>query len=201
MKEFLTDIQILNALQSGEEHAFDHVYGLYYKPLCYFAEKIMGSPVIAEDMASESFIKLLQKKPTFDSLNQLKSFLYTSTRNSCYDLLRMKKRHDHSHAEIRYLASEPQEEIENRIIQAEVLNAIYTAIEQLPERYKNVVRMALVAGMNNDEIASETGMANQTVRNHKSEGLKLLRLVIYQNKDLSSVVLVICMLQLEFLTR
>ncbi len=197
MKEILNDNQVLSALQLGDEHAFDHVYGLYYKPLCYFAEKIMGSPVIAEDIASESFIKLLQKKPTFVSLNQLRSFLYTSTKNSCYDQLRMKKRHDHSHAEILYLASVPEEEIENRIIQAEVLNAVYNAIEQLPERYKNVIRMALVAGMNNEEIANETGMAHQTVRNHKSEGLKLLRLAIYKNKDLSSLVLLLCMLQLE----
>ena len=197
MKVFVNDNEILPALKKGDANAFDYVYKLYFKPLCYFAEKIMGASDIAEDIVTESFVKLLQKNPDFETLINLKSFLYTTTRNGCFDELRMKKRHENIHLEMRYLATLSEEEIENNIIQAEVLQAIYTAIEELPDKYKNVAKLALVEGKNNDEIVTETGMAYQTVRNHKSEGIKLLRLALFKNDDLSSIVLLYCLLHLS----
>ena len=194
MSPFLSDNEVLLALQSGDNAAFDHVYSSFFKPLCFFAEKITGDAVIAQDMVSDTFVKLLLKKPFFESLENLKSYLYTSTRNSCLDHLRMEKRHQESHASIRYLSDEAQNEIEGNIVMAEVLNAIYVAIEGLPEKYRQIVKLSLVDGMNNEEIMSETGMAYQTVRNHKSEGLKLLRLAVFKNDELSSSLLIYCML-------
>ena len=194
MKTYINDTDILAALQQGDSDAFNHIYKLYFKPLSYFAEKITGSNVVAEDMATETFVKLLQKKPTFDSLQNLKSFLYTTTRNGCYDQLRMKKRHELSHLEIKSMAVLSEDEIEQNIIMAEVLQGIYAAIEGVPEKYKQVIKLALVQGKDNDEIVAETGMAYQTVRNHKSEGIKLLRLALYNNTDLTSSTLLLCLI-------
>lgn len=189
MMRYENDRTLLIALQNGENPAFDHIYHLYFKPLCYFAEKLTGDPHTAEDMVAESFTTLLRKKPKFETFAALKSYLYTATRNRCYDHLRAEKRHKVSHKELQYLTIDNENNIEAQIIRAEVLNAIYTAIETLPERYKQVVRMALVEGKDNDEIVTETGMAYQTVRNHKSEGIKLLRLAIFRNGNLSDLAL------------
>jgi RNA polymerase sigma factor (sigma-70 family) len=197
MKLFLNDTDILLSLKKSDPDAFEYVYGLYFKSLCYFAEKITGSSVHAEDIATESFVKLLQKSPDFETLANLKSFLYISTRNGCYDQLRMKKRHETSHLEIRHLAPLSEDEIENNIILTEVLQAIYSAIEKLPLKYKNVVRLALVGGKDNDEIATETRMANQTVRNRKSEGIKLLRLALFKNDEISRSALFLCLLHIS----
>jgi RNA polymerase sigma-70 factor (family 1) len=195
MNVYATDMEILQALKKGDAHAFDHVYSLYFKPLCYFAEKITGDGLNAEDIATESFVKLLQKNPDFETLHHLKSFLYTSTRNACYDQLRMQqKRHVQTHSELGYLAEKSEDETEHAIIMAEVLQAIYTAIERLPNKYKRVVKLALIEGLNNDEIAVETGMAYQTVRNHKSEGIKLLRISLFKDGTLSPSTLICCLL-------
>jgi len=194
---FSNDNELLIALRNGDSHAFEEIYGLYFKPLCYFAEKITSDGMAAEDMATESFVKLLQKKPEFETLNHLKSYLYTTTRNGCLDLLRMKKSHDHVHSDMLYMASISEEETERAIIMAEVLQAVYNAIEKLPAKYKGIVKLALVEGKDNEEIAVETGMAYQTIRNQKSEGIKLLRLAIFKDPDLSPTAIICCLLYLS----
>lgn len=194
MRTFSNDAELLACLKKGDTLAFDHVYSLYFKPLCYFAEKITGINASAEDIATESFVKLLQKNPDFETLRHLKSFLYTSTRNACLDLLRMQKRHDQTHSEIKYLAGISEETTEHAVIMAEVLQAIYTAIDQLPDKCKSVVKLALIEGLDNEQIATETGMNYQTVRNYKSEGIKLLRISLFKNGNLSSTAIFCCLL-------
>ena len=188
MRILTGDTELLNALKQGESHAFTDVYGMFYKPLCYFAEKITGDSSHAEDIATESFVKLLQKNPDFETLQHLKSFLYTTTKNACYDYLRMQKRHEQTHTEMKYLADISEEETEQAVIMAEVLQAIYTAINQLPAKYKTVLKLSLIEGLNNDEIVEQTGMAYQTVRNHKSEAIKLLRISLFKNERISTFV-------------
>ncbi len=189
MRVLTGDTELLDALKQGESHAFNEVYGLFYKPLCYFAEKITGDSSQAEDIATESFVKLLQKNPDFETIPHLKSFLYTTTKNACYDYLRMQKRHEQTHTEMKYLADISEEETEQAVIMAEVLQAIYTAIDQLPDKYKAVLKLALIEGLSNDEIVAQTGIAYQTVRNHKSAAIKLLRISLFKNSSISSFVL------------
>src|SRR6266498_2637097 len=92
MRVFANDNELLIALKQGDNNAFNHVYSLFYRPLCYFAERLTGQHEIAEDVVAESFIKLLQKKPDFSNVKKLKSFLYTVTQNTCIDILRRNKK-------------------------------------------------------------------------------------------------------------
>jgi RNA polymerase sigma factor (sigma-70 family) len=197
MIDFENDIVVLTALEKGDTDAFNYIYDLYFKPLCYFAEKLTNDNELAQDMASDSFLKLLQKKPHFDTLLRLKSFLYTTTRNSCFDQLRANKRHAGSHREMQYLFGDDEKSIEHAIIRTEVLNAAYTEIEKLPEKYKQVAKLALLEGKDNDEIVQETGMAYQTVRNHKSEAIKLLRLNIFRKGHLGDAATIYCIIWLS----
>jgi RNA polymerase sigma-70 factor (family 1) len=194
MRILYNDAELLAYLKRGDAPAFDQVYNLYFKSLCYFAEKITGDGASAEDIATESFVKLLQKNPDFETLQHLRSFLYTSTRNACIDLLRMRKRHYQAHSAIKYLAEISEEATEHAVIMAEVLQAIYSAIDLLPDKCKSVVKLALIDGLDNEQIANKTGMTYQTVRNYKSEGIKLLRISLFKNGGLSSTTLFWCLL-------
>lgn len=189
----VNDIELLRRLKQGDTVAFDYIYDLYYKPICFFSEKILTNQLLAEDIATESFVKLLQKNPEFDTIQQLRSFLYRTAKNACIDELRSQKRHLQSHEEIRSISPVAEDVIEKALITAELLQFIYLEIEKLPERYRNVVRLALVEGMENEEIVERTGLANQTVRNHKAEGIKLLRLSLLHNRGVSPILL-LCIL-------
>lgn len=189
MQPELTDIELLSRLKLGDELAFDHVYGLLYKPLCFFAEKMVNDSNVAEDIVTDCFVKLLEKKPDFETLLQLKSYLYNSVRNACIDEIRMQKRHQQVHHLMEQEGEPTVEEAGHALIMSEVLFAVYQALNKLPEKYKEVVKLSLLEGLSNSEIALKTGLAYQTIRNHKSEGVKLLRTSLLNNRDFSVVVL------------
>ena len=184
------DMIFLQALRQQSSTAYDRLYADFYRPLCYFAEGLIHDPAAAEDMVTESLIKLLQEVPEMHSVRQLKAYLYTITRNACYDFLRASQRHRHSHEELGYLQPFDTETAERQLIRAEVLQAIYAAIEGLPERNRNIVKLALLEGRKNEEIAAELHITDQTVRNRKSEGLAMLRLILKNQYGLSSTAII-----------
>lgn len=196
MKGYDNEMNFLHALRQGTLVAFDQLYASYYRPLCYFAESLVSNADSAQDIATESFVKLLQKSTSFDSTQSLKTFLYTITRNACYDHLRATHRHESSYAEIRYLSNEQNDNAEQQMIRAEILQATYSAIEQLPKKYKGPIKLALLEGKKNEEIAEDLHMAPQTVRNRKSEGFKLLRIALSRKLNLSQLIISYCLSQL-----
>lgn len=188
--------ELLSRMVKGDEAAFSSIYHELFRPLCYFAEKLTGNREQAEDIAAESFVKLLHAENRswdFKSWSELKSFLYTLTRNSCLDFLRRRKLQGNIYSELLQKAENSNNEIEEAIITAEILQTIYTAIHNLPDRYRNVVQMALVDGLSNEEIEKATGMASQTIRNHKYEGIKLLRLSLSNDAARSTGLLIACL--------
>ncbi|HRE51202.1 MAG TPA: sigma-70 family RNA polymerase sigma factor [Flavitalea sp.] len=189
MRRYHDDMAFLDALRQRKAEAFDELYAAYYRPLCFFAENLVGNADAAQDLATESFIKLLDFSGSFDSTKGLKSFLYTVTRNACYDHLRAIRRHKGSHAEITRLSDEQYDNAERQLIRAEVLQAIYAAIEKLPRKYKGPIKLALLEGKKNEEIAEDLSIAPQTVRNRKSEGIKLLRVALSQQQNLSPLII------------
>lgn len=187
MQPFTNDTEILQDLKQGEVYAFDHVYHLYYQQICFFAESIVGNSALAEDLATESFVKILQKKPDFNSIQQIRSYLYTATRNSCLDYIKAQRRHEKSHQELKLRNQISEQTIEELIISAEVVKYVYLAINNLPERYRSVIKLALIEGLSNEEIVASTGMAYQTVRNHKHQGIRLLRTELLNNKSIGAL--------------
>jgi RNA polymerase sigma-70 factor (family 1) len=184
MGDFNYDISFLKQLNDKKSEAFDQLYALYYRPLCYFAEGMVGNGETAQDLATESFIKLLQKPNHFDSTQSLKSYLYTITKNGCLDHLRKLRRHEDAHLEIMHRTEAGYDDAEHQLIRAEVLQTIYQAIEKLPLKYKQIMELALFFGKRNEEIAEHLQMAAQTVRNRKSEGLKILRMALHEHENL-----------------
>lgn len=78
-------------LGNGDEKAFDQIFKLLYKPLCFFAYKILLDQDQAEDLVQDNLLKFWQRKQAFDSFAKIQSYLYVSVRNSCYDELAHQK--------------------------------------------------------------------------------------------------------------
>ena len=86
------ELNIIPAFKQKDAKAFACIFKLHRKALVYFAEKILGIREEAEDIVADSFMKLWAKHADFESLPQIKSFLYVVTRNSCLNFLKYAKR-------------------------------------------------------------------------------------------------------------
>ncbi len=164
--------------KNGEELDYQQVFQLYYRPLCYFAQKILKDQTEAEDIVTESFIKLLTT--TFNGIHpgELRSFLFAITRNSCIDFLRKQKRILESTKQPAVNHEGDGSILENEMLFAQVLQMIYAEIENLPEQSRHVFKGIYFEGKGTDILAAELSISRQTVLNHKSRAVHLLKTAI-----------------------
>ncbi|MFK8101404.1 MAG: RNA polymerase sigma factor [Saprospiraceae bacterium] len=79
-----SDEQLVLALQSGEEGAFNELYERYAKRMFGFFRRMMhGKENQANDMLQELFLKLIEKKETFDPRRNFTTWFFTLARNMC----------------------------------------------------------------------------------------------------------------------
>jgi RNA polymerase sigma-70 factor (family 1) len=183
----------IKKFRQGNEDATRHLFKTFYKPLCYFASNLTGNQQESEDIVIDSIIKLLEKRKDFESLPGIKSFLYVTTRNACFDYLRSEQRHGRSHQELLYLTGEADSQVENEMIKAKVLQEIFVQVETLPTQCRKIFKLLFFKGLSTAEIANQLGLTARTVLNQKTRAIHLLRNTLL-GKDLLPAAIFILLL-------
>lgn len=165
-------------LRSGNSQAMISFFNLYYAPLCYFAERLLHDRPAAEDIVEDTFMKLWKKHTDFASIQNIKAFLYITTRNACLNQLKQYQRDANSRKELAYLNGDTEDFVLNSIIRTEVMTEIYRQIEKLPMQSKKVLKMSVFENMRNHEIAAALDVSIHTVKNQKVRAMQLLRMNI-----------------------
>jgi RNA polymerase sigma-70 factor (family 1) len=160
----MADEALAKSFSQGDEQAFKQVFNRLYKPLCYFACKIIDDVPAAEDITAESFFYLYTHRHKFTTLGAIKAFLFVANRNACMNYLKAKKRHRASHKEILYLAEDAEEMAPGL---QDMHKIIERHLDKLPPQCKEVFKMSFYKQMKTSEIAGELCLATQTVINHR----------------------------------
>ena len=168
---------IIIDFKKGDPQAFSSFFHLHYRPLCYFAAQLVGNQQDAEDIIKDTYVKLWQKHTDFETSQNIKAFLYITTRNACLNFLRHIQVKESSRKELMYLEETKGEELVlNQMIRAELMQEIYSEIEKLPEKRREVFKLSYLEGLKNDEIATKMKISIHTVKEHKGKALQFLRM-------------------------
>lgn len=182
----------------GDKKAFEKVYNTYFISLFYYARRFVRDEKAAEDITLESFLKLWTHFREFTSISGIKAFLHTATRNACLNHLRSNLRRSASQRELAYLLVQDHEEaLAEQQITVNVYQAIFEEMENLPPQVRKVFYLSYIKGLSNQTIADLLQIQNQSVRNHKANALKLLRLALLQ-KDIFKAISLFFYLFLNF---
>lgn len=173
MKPSNDDTDLIAGLKTGNEKALDALFTQLYRPLVYFALRIIKSREEAEDIAVDAFSKLWNRRMGFESYAALKAFLYLTVRNACLDYLRQLKRAPASSEDLTVLMQEDAFEAEQ--IQAELLQKIYEEMEKLPKQCRQVFKLSVLDGLKSKEIASHMRISVTNVTSQKTRAVLLLR--------------------------
>ena len=150
-------------------------------PLTKYAVSILGDLEQAREVVQDTFLKLYKQDP--EKVRQkVKSWLFTVCRNHCYDLIKRNRRTSNlEEDEISYIASsednpfqvisflEGREEIDEKI------KILYSLIEELPSRQREVMRLKFQANLSYKEIAETIGISSSNVGFVMHSALKKLR--------------------------
>jgi RNA polymerase sigma-70 factor (ECF subfamily) len=163
-------------VKQGDKNAFRKVFDLYYRPITYFATKILQEDTYAEDIVSETFRKAWDARERFETPRHLENFLYFVTRNACISFLRADRVAHSTEKEWSRLSADDHETtrpVDLERTQTELINLIYHKLEKLPGG--EILRMAYLEGKSTRDIARELNITENTVYIAKSRSLKLLR--------------------------
>ena len=171
---------IIAGFQQGSKEAFAEVYNAHYSRLYAFIKKLVDDKEEAQDITTETFVKLWKLHANFNTAENIKAFLYITARNACMDFLRYRQRQITNKQEFNYvqLQQEGTVSTSNDEIKTLVLQHIHNEIENLPAQCKRIFKMAWLDGRKNAEIAFAMNLTEQTIRNQKARAVKILRLAL-----------------------
>jgi len=180
-KVLTSDEMRFRNFKKGDERAFEYFFNTYYNSIVGFCMQFLRDEDKSKSISQEAFIKLWTNREKVQKINGIKSFLYTSARTDCLNLIRHQKVVD------RYKNRQLQES-ENSL-NMEVLNSlkfdamsflelerlIEKSIESLPEKCKIVFRKRRIENKKNKEIAEELGITVKAVEANMTRTLKILK--------------------------
>lgn len=182
MKDNLKYVDILCA---GNEVGLKYFIAQLSEPLHFFAFKITKNKEASEEIVSEAFCKLWQRREKLTSYENIKSFLYLVTRNACYDHMgsAYQKKVSLSHDDWTSIESK-DEDMLGQIIYVELIMQVVQELEKLPKQQADVFRMSYLEGMDTKEICDLLGTSASTVYFARSKALSTLRM-IFKEKDIN----------------
>jgi RNA polymerase sigma-70 factor (ECF subfamily) len=128
-----------------------------------------------EDLVQEFFVNLWVESPYLDIKISLKSYLFTSIKNRCLDILKHKKVSEKYRKFIFFGADKSESNVEHFFAEMELRQAIQIAMAKLPPRCREIFEASRLNNLSNQEISDKLGISKRTVELQISNSLKILR--------------------------
>ena len=182
-------------LIDGDEDAFCELYASYKNRLIYFAMRYLKSREYAEDVFQDAFTVIWQGRRFINPDTSFSSYLYTIVRNRVLNQLRDLDNQDKLKEQILAQAVDYTEDTKHRIMADDLRHLIACAMQQLTVRQREVFRMSREEQMSHQEIADALGISINTVQEHISTSLRVLRVYLEKHKVLGAdlILLLICL--------
>ena len=179
--------EFVKCLERGEREAFQRLFEMYHKALCFFATRIVRDSLEAEDIVQDVFLAFWRMdRGGFPNLKTVKTFLYNSVQHRCLNYLRDLEIRDRNYRNLK------REELDEdyflcQQIRAEVVAELFGAIDELPDKCKEIFKRSYVDGQEDKKIAEELDISLNTIKTQKQRAKSYLRgrlgdLIVYAGK-------------------
>ncbi|AFY72552.1 RNA polymerase sigma factor, sigma-70 family [Synechococcus sp. PCC 7502] len=174
-----TDTELFLALRSGNREALGTLYDRYGVLVYRLALKILGNKHDAEDLSQDIFINLSRTTAYDPTRGSMQAFLMVMTRSRAIDRIRKLRSQSSSlqkwqQAIAHIVPDHPMEKVSKH----EISDQVRAALQNLPERHRQVLEMAYYEGRSQSEIAQDLGIPLGTIKSWARQGLISLRKVL-----------------------
>lgn len=164
-------------IEDGDLYAFKRYYEVNASSLTFFARRFV-SQAVAEDIVHDVFLDVYENLKSFDKMPS-RSYLFMAVRNRCLNtLVREEVKENYIHTtliENQLLGLDYYDSFENLLIEKDGLHELYEQIEQLPDKCRQIFKLAYFEEKKNAEIAELLDLSIRTVEHQLYLGLKTLR--------------------------
>ncbi len=168
----LSDDVLLAQISSGNIAAWETVIDRHLSAVSRYAAYILGDIAQSEDVAQETFIRLMKKAHTWEPGGAtLKNWLFKVARTLCIDHKR-KKRPDPIETAYDLLDPNDDDTTDRRI---DIENSVKTALGSLPERQKTAIVLVHYEGFSGAETAELLDISVEAVESLLARARRSLR--------------------------
>jgi RNA polymerase sigma-70 factor (ECF subfamily) len=137
------------------------------------AMRVVRNPVLAEDLAQETFVRAYRALPDFRGDAQVRSWLYRIASNLALNAVTRRREYPSETMPERPAPMGHQPGRETEL--AALREALWSAIDQLPDDLREPLVMRERDHLSYQEIADQTGLPLNTVRTRILRGRRALR--------------------------
>ncbi|MFQ9317349.1 RNA polymerase sigma-70 factor [Dysgonomonas mossii] len=164
--------RLFDLIKEDDHNAFDRLYNLFYAPLCVFANRYISDQDSVRDCIHDVFLKMWRDRKNIFINTSIRSYLLTATRNHCLNLIEKQKT---QMTYEQYILNTYDPYTSDDLYSVEELeNLIEKAINELPEKYREVFRMSRFEHLTYKEIAERKNISIKTVEVYMHKSLIIL---------------------------
>jgi len=157
------DLDLVRALQAGEETALNELIARHQAPLFRFIFRFTAHEEDARELTQETFVRVYFKINTFQAQAKFSTWLYRIATNLCRDRLRSRQHRenrttDSFQADRKETESSPQMDLPDTtptafeaIVSKERMAELATAISQLPPKLREALVLSALENMSHAE--------------------------------------------------
>jgi len=161
---------LVAAFRAGDVAAFERIYALHHRYVEMQARRVISDPHRAEDIAQEAFLRLVRQLLNSDGQIRLRAWLHRTTTNLAIDEHRRSRTIQQFQDQAnpieelqRALERSDEGHPERMAEQSEVRATIAMVIEHLPPRYRRVLALREIEGLDYPSIGRAMSLSVSAV--------------------------------------
>lgn len=177
------DAELWGRIREGDKTAFEELYHQLGPALYRFLVRMVGSEPIAQDLLQDLFVNLWQLRTEVQVSISLKGYLYRAAKNLAISHFRKAQiRRSYAVDDLENNPDTGQSVVE--IVAGQLLEeAVRKAVQKLPERCRTAFVLNRFDGLSYNEIAQVMEISVETVHNHITKAVRLLRLMLSRYRN------------------
>lgn len=170
-----SDQQLVALLKASDEQAYTEIYHRFKGVLYGHAYNKLRNREEVTDLLQELFSQLWQNRYQLDIKSTLPAYLYGMVRNQIFKLIRSKSINSRYYGSILQSINTGICETDHLVREKQLTTIIEEAIDQLPEKMREVFILSRKMHKSHQQIAEELDLAESTVKKQVQNALKILR--------------------------
>jgi RNA polymerase sigma-70 factor (family 1) len=163
-----------------DQLAYKELFTSFYPFLFHFVTGIVKSRQSAEEIVSDLFMKIWEKRKTLEEIQNLRVYCFVAARHLSINQLEKQKRQHSVNIEdykgrLIHMAPDP----EQSMISAEMLRRVHEVVEELPPRCKLSFKLVKEYGFKYREAAEILQVSEKTIENQLTIALRKISSAIH----------------------
>jgi RNA polymerase sigma factor (sigma-70 family) len=178
MLSSLSEIELLQASQTGNREAFGMIVEQYQSLICTITYSITGNIAKSEELAQDAFLSAWKSLGQLKDLSKFRAWLSTITRNICTKHVEKNKRHLICNTKLlenpEQIASNEPSPV-NLAIKKEQEDLVWSVVQLIPPQFREPLILYYREQQSISRVADNLGLSDDAVKQRLSRGRNYLK--------------------------